>query len=185
MKKIFCLETEWGFSPKKMRHKASMQPMLSFLEQSANVEYVFRNVAAREDLKYYLKQLNYKTYKDYQIIYLAFHGLSQSILIPSEPEPISFSDLADISKEVFQDRFIHFGSCRTLNTSDGIIQEFKTKTGAKLVSGYTRSVDFIRSSIMDIAYFWELVNAKNLGSINNRIEKRYGTLKEELGFKIL
>ena len=52
MRKIFCLETEWDFTVKKMRHKASVQPMLTFLEQSANVEYVFRNVAAREDLNY-------------------------------------------------------------------------------------------------------------------------------------
>ena len=129
--------------------------------------------------------MNYKTYKDYQIVYLSFHGRSQSIDISSEPyRPIDFSELADISKEVFQDRVIHFGSCRTLFTSDRIIKDFKAKSGAKLVSGYTKNVDFIRSSIMDIAYFSELGNIKNLGSINKRMDKLYGNLKEELGFKI-
>ena len=185
MRKIFCLETEWDFTNKRMRDKASVQPMLNFLFQSENVEYVFRNVATREDLKYYLKQLNYKTYNDYQIIYLAFHGRSQSIDIPSEPyEPLLFSELIDISKGVFQDKVIHFGSCRTLYTSDRIIQDFKAKTGAKLVSGYTKSIDFIRSSIMDIAYFSELIPLKNFGTINKKMDKLYGNLKKDLGFKI-
>ena len=184
MRKVFCLETEWDFSKRKMRDKDSVQPMLAFLEQSMGVEYVFRNVATREDFKYYIEQLNYKTYKDYQIIFLAFHGRSKSIDIPSGDIPISFSELSEISKEVFQGRIIHFGSCRTLNTSNRIIQDFKAKTGAKLISGYTRSIDFIRSTIMDIAYFSELERVKNLGTINNRMDKLYGNLKEELGFKI-
>ena len=185
MKKVFCLETEWDSSAKRMRDKMSVRPLLDFLDQSERVEYVFRNVASREDLKYYLKQLNYKTYKDYQIIYLAFHGSSKSIDIPSEPNnSLSFIELADISKGVFQDRIIHFGSCKTLNTSDRIIQEFKEKTGAELISGYTKTIDFIRSAIMDIAYFSELVRITNNGTIEKRMDKLYGNLKKELGFKI-
>jgi len=163
MRKIFCLETEWDFTAKKMRDKSSVQPMLTFLEQSAGVEFVFRNVASFRDLSYYIEQLQKKLYKDFQIIYLAFHGHSQLIGIPSESVPLYLSDLAKIANGVFQDKIIHLGSCRTLNTSDRIIKKFKKETGAKIVSGYTKSVDFIRSSVMDIAYFSELVDIKNCG----------------------
>jgi len=185
MKKIFCLETEWDLSAKRMRDKMSVQPLLNFLDHSKGVEFVFRNVASREDLKYYLKQLSYKTYTDYQIVYLAFHGSSKAIKVPSEPNnPLSFTELVDISKGAFQDKIIHFGSCRTFNTSDRVIQEFKEQVGAELVSGYTKTIDFIRSAIMDIAYFSELVRITNTGVIEKRIDTLYGNLKKELGFKI-
>lgn len=154
MKNIFCLETEWELSKsKKMRDKASMLPLLNFLEQTKGVEFVFRNVASRADLRYYIKQLEYKTYKDFQTIYLAFHGTSRSLEIPNDKEnPIPFSELAEVSSGFFQDKIIHFGSCRTLYTSDDRILEFKEQTGARIVSGYTKKNDFIRSSILDIGY---------------------------------
>lgn len=187
MKKIFCLETEWELSKnKRMRDKASMLPLLNFLEQSKKVEFVFRNVASRTDLRYYINQLGYKTYKDFQIIYLAFHGSSKALEIPNDKEnPIPFSELAEISNGFFQDKIIHFGSCRTLYTSDERILEFKQQTGARLVSGYTKKIDFIRSSILDIAYFSELVDIQNIGTIEKRMIKRYDKLMDDLGFKIV
>lgn len=187
MKKIFCLETEWELSKsKKMRDKASMLPLLHFLEQSNGVEFVFRNVASRVDLRYYINELEYKTYKDFQIIYLAFHGASKSLEIPADKDnPITFSELAEISNGVFQDKIIHFGSCRTLLTSDERILEFKEQTGARLVSGYTKKIDFIRSSILDIAYFSELIDIQNVGAIEKRMKKRYDQLMNDLGFKII
>lgn len=186
MKKIFCLETEWELSKsRKMRDKASMLPLLHFLEQSNGVEFVFRNVASRTDLRYYINQLGYKTYKDFQIIYLAFHGRSKALEIPNdEKNPIPFSELVEISDGVFQDKIVHFGSCRTLYTSDERILEFKEQTGARLISGYTKKIDFIRSSILDIAYFSELLDIQNVGAIEKRMIKRYDKLMDDLGFKI-
>ena len=187
MKKIFCLETEWDLTKtKKMRDKTSIQPLLTFLEQTEKIEYVFRNVASRSDLSYYLSHLKYKTYNDFQIVYFAFHGNSKIIDIPSEPNnPLTFSELAELSKGLLQDKIVHFGSCRTLNTSEQKIKEFKELTGAKLVSGYTKTIDFVRSSILDIAYFSELERTINLGTIENKMNKRYGELMKDLGFKII
>ena len=187
MKNIFCLETEWDLSKaKRMRDKASMLPLLNFLEDSIWVEYIFRKVASRSDLNYYLSQLKYKTYKDYSIVYLAFHGSSKSIEIPAEVKnPLSFEELADISMGALEDRIVHFGSCRTLHTSDQIIQNFKDKTGARLVSGYSRSIPFVRSSILDIAYFSELNQTVKVGTIENKMRKYYGELMDEMGFKIV
>lgn len=186
MKNIFCLESEWELSKsKKMRDRASMLPLLNFLEQSKGVEYVFRNVASRSDLKYYINQLGYKTYKNFHIIYLAFHGTSKALEIPAEKDnPLFFSELADISNGGFQGKIVHFGSCRTLLTSDERIQGFKEQTGAKLISGYTKNIDFIRSSILDFAYFSELVDIQNVGAIEKRMKKRYDKLMDDLGFKI-
>ncbi|MDP4201112.1 MAG: hypothetical protein Q8861_00330 [Bacteroidota bacterium] len=187
MKKIFCLETEWDLTKtKKMRDKTSIQPLLTFLEQTEKIEYVFRNVASRTDLGYYLSHLKYKTYNDFQIVYFAFHGSSKAIDIPFEPNnPLTFDELAEISNGLLHDKIVHFGSCRTLNTSDQKIREFKESTGAKLVSGYTKTIDFVRSSILDIAYFCELDRAINLGTIENKMNKRYGELMKDLGFKII
>jgi len=187
MKNIFCLETEWDLSrTKRMRDKASMLPLLNFLEDSIGIEYVFRKVASRSDLNYYLSQLKYNTYKDYSIVYLAFHGSSKRIELPAEvKKPLSFEELADISKGTLEDRIVHFGSCRTLYTSDRIIQDFKKITGARIVSGYTKSIDFVKSSILDIAYFSELNHTIKVGTIENKMQKYYGDLMNELGLKIV
>jgi hypothetical protein len=186
MKKIFCLETEWNFSEtKRMRDKSSILPLLQFLEESMDIEFIFRKVASREDLKYYLYQLKYKTYKDFQIVYLAFHGNSKSIEMPSEPNnPLTLDELSEISNNQFEDKIIHFGSCRTLNTSQKTIIDFKHQTGAKIVSGYSKSVDFMKSSILDFAYMSELASTQKLSTIENKMERLYNNLMNDLGFKI-
>lgn len=186
MRKIFCLETEWNMSrTRKMRDRTSMLPLLTFLEESSKIEFVFRNVASRNDLQFYLSQLRYKTYDQFEIVYFAFHGITRSIDIPSEPEhPLELTELAELSNGLLKNRIIHFGSCRTLNTSDRIINGFKIASGARIVSGYTKTIDFVKSSILDIAYFSEIQRSSKVHTLKSRIHRSYGSLATELGFKL-
>lgn len=66
----------------------------------------------------------------------------------------------------FENRVIHFGSCKTLANPNEAIK-FKEDCGAKLVSGYEISVDAMTSAIADAAFFNEIMNYQNIGIFKN------------------
>lgn len=69
------------------------------------------------------------------------------------------------------------------------VLNFKEKTGAKLVTGYTKSVDIMDSSIADTAILKELITSNKLGNIKNEdvslFRKKYKSLLDTLGFEAM
>ena len=71
--------------------------------------------------------------------------------------------------------------------SEKELENFKTETGAKCISGYTKSVDGILSAINDIAYFDRIdriFNYTTMKGLESTMDKLYSGLNDELGFKI-
>ena len=163
--------------------------MLEFMKHRNDMDFVHRRVATKSELIFYLQQLRKATFNKYEIVYLSFHGQTQHIFLEGEKKQkntVSLMELADIANGAFINKFVHFSTCRTFLGSEIELEAFKNKTGARLVSGYTRSVDYTLSSFMDIAYFNEINNTSvKFNTIVNRIDKLYSGLKQELGFKIL
>lgn len=186
MRKILCLETEWALNGSKINDKASVKPLLDFLRDSLDyVDYDYRTVATKEDLRYYLKYLNYKKYNDIEILYLAFHGQTKVISLPSG-DIVDLQELGEMCTKFQPGKFIHFGSCRTLNTSDKYIQELKEKSHARYVSGYTTTTDFIDGSFLDAAYFSLILRTdRKFATLENQMRTKYGALCDQLGFKII
>lgn len=60
----------------------------------------------------------------------------------------------------------------------------RDETGAKCISGYTKSVDGILSAINDIAYFDRIFNYATMKGLESAMDKLYSGLNDELGFKI-
>lgn len=180
------METEWALSGSKMDDKASVRPLLDFLRDSMNyVDYDYRTVATKEDLKYYLQNLNYKKHNDIEILYLAFHGQKNVISLPSG-DTLDLHELGEMCSKFQPGKFIHFGSCRTFITSDKNIQEFKEKSQARYVSGYTTSTDFIDGSFLDAAYFSLILRTdRKFATLENQMRTKYGALCDQLGFKII
>ena len=195
MKRILCLETEWGVnSSKRLHDNASVRSMFEFIEScrylGASVTY--KTVATCEELRYYLSQMPKKMYADYDVIYLAFHGRKGEIQLYEAKEKntlvhmISLEDLAEMcSPEWLADKTVIFGTCLTLGASEKRICNFMKKSGASFVAGYNKSVDFARSSILDIALITEiLMPIPKSKSIEERMKRRYSGLMDELGMVI-
>ena len=180
-KNIFCLEGEWE---KSLKSRSSILPTLEFLEQSYQVKFVFRKVAMKEDLYFYLNKALRAEFRSYHIINLAFHGSSQEIEMASG-ENVSLSELAEEFEGSFEGKIIHFGSCSTLRASEEVLRDFMKRTKALIVSGYTRNIDFIDSSLFDIAYFYWLQEFERLGHVDTRLAKEYPGLHERLGFTLV
>lgn len=47
----------------------------------------------------------------------------------------------------FENKFVHFSSCRTMLGSENSLEQFKINTGAAYISGYTTSVNGVLSAI--------------------------------------
>ena len=177
--KILALEGEWEQNPK---YKTSIRSILNFLYEVDSIDFHHRRVATEHDFFFYLKKAKYKSC---DIVYFAFHGDENEISLGDNEQVLTLDEIAKKSNGLLKNKIIHFGSCGTLKTSDQYLLNFKKETGAKIVSGYTNVVDFIDSSIFDIAYFSWLFEYEKKGYIDRRMETEYPGMYERLGFKFL
>ena len=181
-KHIFALEGEWKRS---LAQQDSVHAALQFLHQVKGVQFVFRKVATSSDLEYYLDKATQKSYEKYKIIYLCFHGKPGKIYLHGKRNHVTLDWLADSFKASFKDKIVHFGSCSTLRLDEVELRKFKRVTGAACVSGYTTEVDFIDSTLMDIAYFDRLQFRQRVGTVDKTLEKHYPGMYNRLGFKMV
>jgi len=85
-----------------------------------------------------------------------------------------------------RDRYVYLGSFGTLNTSRRVLPEFVNETGAALVWGYTRAVDWVEASAFDILLLTYLVTLKyRTGAEKYLRGKTFGTWSDHLGLKFV
>ena len=126
-------------------------------------------------------------------IYIAAHG-SENGLFGSNGEKISKTIIKNTIKRINGSRgkleSIYFGSCNFGNYSN--LEELLEYGNSKLrwVAGYTKEIDFVKSSVLD-TLFWNLyINESSTVSetVNNvcgTLLQDAGGLVEKLGFKVL
>ena len=184
---IICIETEFKvISKRKKRIDMDTESLLRFMHEGHQIPYIYRRVATKSELEYYLHQFSRPEYiKNYGILYFSFHGSTHSIYLEGDKVSLTLSDLAEIGGDVFANRLVHFSSCNTMLGSKAVTMDFKNETGAKLVSGYSKSVDAMKSAIHDITLFDTFLRYKQTPAIINKMETVYGGLSKELGFKIV
>ena len=198
---IICLETEWLYNhqEKDKRFNLNCRPVLQCLKDFYGCDFIYRNFLTKDDLKYYMDYFNKASFKKkYKLIYISTHGWNSSIHLEGIKEnkrnskqkeeeenksDIKLSDLAQLSPHFFEGRVVHFSSCKTLFNIEAA-QKFKVDTGALLVSGYQKSVDAMRSVILDMAYFDALQNFSvyTIVKETSRFQQRYASLMKDLKF---
>ena len=182
-KGIICIETECEITTEKNKLPLNSEPLLQFLSKAYNIPYIYRKVATVEELEYYFKKFRKKEYTDkYHIFYFSFHGETQIISLESGVE-ISLSKLSDMANGIFEGKFVHFGSCKTMFGTQPKIEEFCKSTGALMVSGFTKKVDSNLCAIHDMAFIAETIGCKQIPTIISHMDKLYGGLQEKLGFR--
>lgn len=180
--KIFCLEGEWHAND--LRDQSTVETYLRFLKETFGIDYLYRKVNTREAFFKYLEQLgkySKSRYKDYSIIYLAFHGDKKKLWL-DEIDAVEIDELSEINSHPLTDRIVHFGSCRTLKMSFEDLKEFWNCSQAKAVSGFSKNIDFMEASLFDIAYLHKLCSLKHTGKIFNFMNEKFERLSNDLGF---
>lgn len=151
-KGIFCLEGLWETN---LRKPSTVQPILAFLKQNAGISYIYRDCGTQEEFKFYLSKFLQSRYKDYPILYLAFHGEPGKILI-SGKTTCSLKDIGELLREKCKGQVVIIGSCSVLDIDKRILKSFLNSTGALAVCGYRNNVDWIRSTAFEMLLLAEL-----------------------------
>lgn len=161
---IYCLEGNWNKNP---RSHQSVKPMLELLRTFSGVKYVYHKCYTKEEFFYRLQQFTRGTYKNYSILYLAFHGKPNRIEI--EKQYITLKEIAAALEGKLADKIVHFGSCSTLCTSEKNIQHFITTTNCQFISGYRKFVHYIDACAFELLYFDLLQKYKSVRKIDSKI----------------
>lgn len=185
MRKIFCLETEWIQSVHSLKSRSSALSLLDFLQNSdKRISFLFRNVATKDDFKFYISHLYYDSYKSYETVYLCFHGSESSISLASG-DNINILDFARENHGIFEGRNVHFGCCSTLNMDEEMVKEFKRLTKARMITGYRKDVDFIESFVFELWLLNVIANHPEYGParIKDIAEKKMGYYAQKFKFE--
>ena len=145
---------------------------------------------SKEDLQHYINFFNShkREWNKIGIIYIACHGWFHSLSLEGEDGNVDLKELADMDGDFFRDKIVHFSCCKTLaNTQE--VEQFKNITGARLVCGYKKSVDAMKSAIADVALLNELITSNKPGNIKNEevstFRKTYKSLLDDLRFDVV
>lgn len=179
-KDIFCLEGDWT---KNLKDQNSVQAVLMFLKQNRDISFIHRHCGTKQNLAFYLQQAQLRKYKNYSIIYLAFHGKPHEILIGKDK--ITLDELADMLGPNCHNKIIHLGSCHTLNTDLRNIKRFLRKTNALCICGFGIEIKFVEGCVFDILLIDMLQEFRNIATVQQRIKLYYSSLAKKLEFKLV
>ncbi len=175
--KILCLEGEWVAD---IRSEESVKPLLQILQRRGEIKYIYRRCGTRGEFAYYLQQKKY--YRDYQIVYLSFHGARGKLKI-SPQEVITLPEIADLAHGAFKNKLVYFGSCKTLKAVDEQLKDFLKKTGAAAVAGYTKDVGWLESSAFELLFLYWAAYYKKPAYLLRRLATRYARMQKLMGFR--
>lgn len=156
MRGVFCLEGAWD--PAALHKGQTVQPILELLAKDKRVPYVHRDCATRSDVVYYLEQFTLKRYDRFPILYFAFHGTPGNVLLCD-----GAMSLDEIEAHLYHQArgcVIVFGTCSTLGVGKRRITQFLSATQAIAVCGYTKDVDWIPSTALELLLMYQLTGAK-------------------------
>lgn len=176
---IFCLEGEWDSD---LRSRDSVEPILDLLERLRIADSIHRDVATTEELKYFLGKWVQKRYDNYRVLYLAMHGTAGSLYLGSDE--IDLDTLEELLRDRCVGRAIYFGSCLTMRVTPERLMEFAANTGARVVVGYRKSVDWLDAAAFEVLLLDRLTSGLRSDAVFNHLSKEHGSFAESLGLVV-
>jgi hypothetical protein len=185
MKGIYCLEGIWN---EDLREKTSVRHILELLHSNKDIKYIFHNCATVEEIKYYVKKWTQKKYSKYPILYFAFHGESNKLLLGNK-KTYSLDSLAEFLAGKCSNSIIIFGSCSTLAIRKNYLTKFLNKTGALAICGYQKDVDWIPSTAFEMLILSLMqgneFSKRGISSIEKKVNSYARKFRDELHFRMV
>lgn len=178
-KGVFCIEGSWV---NDHRDSTSVSKALEFLKIIENVNIIHKQCHNRLTLEELIDDSMQKKYAKNSILYFAFHGKPELLLVEKRNKTIHIDEIAELIGDRANGKIIHFGCCSTLNTNGWVIRRFLKKTKALAVSGYKKDIDFLKSTLFDILYFQKCQKNYSIKTIEKEMKKYHQQLGKELGF---
>ena len=105
-------------------------------------------------------------YRNYTILYIAFHGRPNKIQIGRDL--VTLREIADVLEGHLAHRIVYFGSCGTMRTKHANIDDFLHRTKADILAGYRKDVDFIQATAWELCCFF---NSKTISLLADQIKR--------------
>jgi hypothetical protein len=170
LKNIVCLESLWDDD---LENRLSMLPILELAARTTNAKFVCLTCNTKAELRHNLSLFGKR--KSYGILVMAFHGDCGKIELPGHIL-VSLESLSDMMKRQFAGWMVHFATCDTVRVEEARIARFVEETGVAVVTGYTREVDWIEGSIMDLLLLRWVQYYRNMGALLRHLMKNYPDL---------
>jgi hypothetical protein len=173
---IFCIEGEWESD---LKDQSSIRPLVDFLANSDSlIAPIYRRVATSESFAYFAKQ--WRNYPNHTIGYFSFHGAKGSLSLGQER--LDLAALGKLLEASCEGKHIVLSSCQTLSVPTEHLDAFRKQTGARSVSGYAKSPDWIESSAFDVILMTNLLYHDSPSKTESWLRARCGGLMSSYGF---
>ena len=154
---IYVYEGSWD----KPSEAPQVLPYLQAYEQTfRDVRVHHRSIRNADDLGYYVSKI---PKNDQAFVYVACHGNYDYLQPSSRAERIGMVALKDCLSKAKPNAigFLHFGCCHFLTAQyesrrDRLTQLLSAASGSVFVSGYTTAVDWLPSTLLDLAFLAEV-----------------------------
>lgn len=177
--RIFCLEESVWSDRKGLGDQTSVLPTLELLERMGVVsEFVHRHALGGTEFENYLswRQSDHRV-RNYGTLYFAFHGTRKGLDVGDRQ--LSLDALAELIGKL-PNGVVHLGSCSVLRANVESAQRFLRATGARLLSGYERDVEWLDSAAVDTAWLGYVASHKRLGDALRSFRRRYESAIDHL-----
>jgi hypothetical protein len=191
--RILILEGTWW----KAHEVPQMLPYFQALAvtHQDEIEILHRTFRSADDIAYYVSQI---PKDDGVMLYLACHG-SDGVLEPTDTSSIPLADVARALEQAAKPGaidFVHFGSCEmvALGRRRESHAEIMKACGATWVSGYTKAVDWLPSTFLDLMLATSIFapqygekdgRSKRINHNANHFFGMYDQTARQLGFSAL
>lgn len=184
MKGIYCLEGIWDDD---LREKSSVRHILELLHTNRSIPYIHHSCATKEEIDYFAYKWTQKKYNKYPILYLAFHGEKNKLLL-GDKRTYSLDNFAELLSGKCSNSIILFSSCSTLALRKNYLKKFLNETGALAICGYQKDVDWLPSTAFEILILSLMqeneFSKRGISSMQNKINSLARKFKEELQFRM-
>lgn len=159
----------------------SVEPVLRALQEAGVAKHVRHPVNDRDDLVRQLRRWSQAQHEAYRIGYIALHGSPATVHIGRYV--VRLLDMAEqLEPAALKDKCLHFGSCSVLNLDDDKQQELRRALGVKVLTGFTKDVDWFESMAFELLLFEALARFVRPADAARHLERTYGELADRLGF---
>lgn len=177
--------TEWPVFP--ARKCLDRRHPIRFDEPSA--EWIGWLVPANgvfcHELSYFLGRWVLRQYADYNVGFFAMHG-EPSCLWMTDRHSLTLPELGQHLEDKCAGKRLYFGSCSVLSAPKADLVRFLRTTGAAMMCGYVRRVNWVASAAFETVLLDVLANGRKSNSVEQRMGAiSWAPLASFLGFRIV
>ena len=168
--KFFVVESDWEELSEEAYSNGRRKSILPFLEFIKTINpsfgFAFKTANTEQELRYCLRKFfDMKQLEEKYILVFSGHGKQGTFIIGTgeEEKELTLEKLseicASIDKNIFKNTVVHFDSCSVFRASVKKLNDFKDKTNAETLMGFSKKVEFVDSCALELMLFEDLLTS--------------------------